>query len=409
VSDERSVVVVGAGLGGLRVCEGRRRLGFDGSLTLVGAEDEHPYDRPPLSKEVLKGTRPNPPVLRGVDELAELGLDLRIASTALELDSVAQQVRLADGEVIGYDVLVVATGARPRPWAMGGGAANVWTLRTAEDAAGIAAVIAERGRLAVLGAGFIGCEVAASAREMGCEVTLLEMLPTPLSRVIGVEAGEEIARRHRAAGVDLRCGVTIEEVVVEAGRVTAIRLPDGAVIEVDGLVAGLGVVPNVEWVGSSGLLVDDGIVCNAVGETSHESVYALGDVARWVNVTSGRHRRVEHWTTTSEQASIVAAQIADGTHERRPLDEVPYFWSDQYGTKIQCLGEPSGTADVTVVHTGPNGDRPLFVYSRAGLMVGVLGFGLARVVMRLRPLLAERAPVERALKIAAELHPVVPA
>jgi len=409
MSDERSVVVVGAGLGGLRVCEGLRRLGFDGSLTLVGAEEGHPYDRPPLSKEVLKGTRPNPPALRDSEEMDALTLDLRTASTAVELDPVAQHVRLADGEVLRYDALVVATGARPRPWALGAVATNVWTLRTSDDAASIARLIADRGRLAVLGAGFIGCEVAASAREMGCDVTLLEMLPAPLSHVIGLAAGEEIARRHLAAGVDLRCGVTIEDVIVDQGRLRAIRLPGGAVIEVDGLVAGLGVVPNVEWVQSSGLLVDDGIVCNAVGETSHQSVYALGDVARWVNVTSGRHRRVEHWTTTTEQAGIVAAQIADGPHERRHLDEVPYFWSDQYGTKIQCLGEPSGSADITMVRTGPTGDRPLFVYSRAGRMSGVLGFGLARVIMRLRPLLADRAPVERALEVAAELHPAISA
>jgi 3-phenylpropionate/trans-cinnamate dioxygenase ferredoxin reductase subunit len=403
--DARSVVVVGAGLGGLKVCEQLRQLGFDGTLTMIGAEAQVPYDRPPLSKEVLKGTRPNPPVLRESGALDALGVGLRAGTSAVSLDTVAHRVHLDSGEEVGYDVLVIATGARPRQWPMVASAPNAWTLRTAEDAAAIAELAQRRSRLAVLGAGFIGCEVAASARELGCTVTLIEMLTAPLSRTVGDEVGAEIARRHTDAGVDLRCGVTIEDVSTDAsGRLTAITLSDGTAVEVDALVVGLGVTPNVEWVESSRLLVDDGIVCNARGETSHEDVYAVGDAARWVNLHNGRHRRVEHWTTTGEHAAIVAGQIADGAHERRSLEEVPYFWSDQFGTKIQCVGEPSASADITAVLTGQGGDRPLYLYGSAGRLVGVLGFGLARAVMRLRALIAEGASVEQAMDMVAEMH-----
>ncbi len=232
------------------------------------------------------------------------------------------------------------------------------------------------------------------------------MLPAPLSRAAGAEVGAEIARRHLAAGVDVRCGVTIEDVTAgESGGLTAIHLSDGSTVELDGMVVGLGVTPNVEWLESSGLTVDDGIVCNARGETSHEHVYAIGDVARWVNVLSGGHRRVEHWTTTIGHAAIVAREIAEGTHQRRPLSEVPYFWSDQYGTKIQCVGEPSASADVTSVLTGPSADRPLFLYGQAGRLAGVAGFGLPRAVMQLRALIAEGSSLERALQTVEELYP----
>jgi 3-phenylpropionate/trans-cinnamate dioxygenase ferredoxin reductase subunit len=404
MTDSRRVVVVGAGLGGLRVCENLRQLGFDGSLVLAGAEDGLPYDRPPLSKEVLKGARSNPPILRELGELEALSIELRLGRAAHGLDTAAKRVHFADGGELGYDVLVIATGARPRPWPLAGDTPNVWPLRSCDDAARIADAVARHCRIAVLGAGFIGSEVAASAREAGCDVTLVELLPTPMQHVLGTDAGAEIARMHRSAGVDLRCGVTIDDLVRDAGWASAIRLSDGSEVAVDAIVVGLGVVPNTEWLDTSGLVVEDGIVCDATGRTSAEDVYAVGDAARWTNTWSGRSRRVEHWTTTTEHAAIVASQIAHGAHERRQLDEVPYFWSDQYGVKIQCIGEVDAAADVELLTTGPSGDRPLHLYSRDGALTGVLGFGLARAVMRLRPLVAARAPVEAATAAVHELH-----
>ncbi|MET9090130.1 FAD-dependent oxidoreductase [Streptomyces sp. NPDC004237] len=401
--DSRSVVVVGAGLGGLTVAEELRRLGFGGSVVLVGAEHEAPYDRPPLSKEVLKGTRSNPPSLREPDELDALGLDLRLGTVACGVDTAARRVRLRGGGELPYDVLVVATGARARGWDAAGGASNVWSLRTAQDAARIGAAVARGGSIGVLGAGFIGCEVAASAREAGCEVTLVEVQSAPLAHALGPEAGAEIARRHRAAGVDVRCGVTIVDADLAGDVLTGVRLSDGTGVTLDGLVVGLGVVPDTGWLEGSGIAVDNGVVCDASGRTSQEGVYAVGDVARWVNARTGRHRRIEHWTTTIEQAAIVASDITG--QERRVLDEVPYFWSDQYGTKIQCVGEPDAGADITVRMTGADGDRPLYLYSQAGALTGVLGFGLARVVMRLRALVAERAALGDALDLVDELYP----
>jgi 3-phenylpropionate/trans-cinnamate dioxygenase ferredoxin reductase component len=408
VTDKRSVVIVGAGLGGLRVAEELRRLGFDGRLTLIGDEPHAPYDRPPLSKEVLKGKKANPPSLLSDDALAALELELRTGVAATALDTVRQQITLSDGSEVGYDVLVIATGARARHWGMAAGATNVWPLRTAADAQGVASAIESKQRVAVLGAGFIGCEVAASAIEMGCPVTMIEMLPTPLGHIIGSYAGSEVARRHLEAGVDLRVETTIEDVVMRADKVTSIQLSDDTSIEIDVLVVGLGVLPNTEWLESSGVIIDNGVTCDAMGATSHANVYAIGDVARWVNLQSGRHARVEHWTTTTEHAAIVASQIADGPHERRKLNEVPYFWSDQYGTKIQCLGEPSASAQIDTLMTGPAGDRPMYLYSRGGLLTGVLGFGLPRAVMSLRQLVAKGAPVGEAVALVNSLHPATP-
>jgi 3-phenylpropionate/trans-cinnamate dioxygenase ferredoxin reductase subunit len=390
MADKRSVVVVGAGLGGLRVCESLRQLGFDGQLTLIGAETHLPYDRPPLSKEVLKGTRANPPVLREIDDLRGLNIETRLGVEVVGLNLQSHQVRLGDGSEVPYDSLVIATGARPRPWPGDVGSPNVWCLRTADDARQIAEVISAGGPLAVLGAGFIGCEVAASARQMGSEVTLIELGATPLAHIVGPDAGGEIARRQRAQGVDVRCGVTIERLEYNADkRAVGALLTDGSTIELAGLVVGLGVVPNVEWLHDSGLLIEDGVVCDSHGHTSADGVFAVGDVACWTHLVSGRSQRVEHWTTTTQQAAIVAAQIAEGDHVRNGLDDVPYFWSDQFGVKLQAIGELSATADVTLVMAGPQGDRPLYLYSRNDQVIGLLGFGLPALIIRLKALISQ--------------------
>jgi 3-phenylpropionate/trans-cinnamate dioxygenase ferredoxin reductase component len=408
MKDARSVVVVGAGLGGLSVCDALRQRGFDGPVTLLGDEPVPPYDRPPLSKQVIKGTLADPPQLRKPDELDALRLDLRLGTTAAGVDLTAREVRLAGGGRVSYDVLVIAVGARPRHWGPAAGMRNVWTLRTAADAAQVAAFVQRQGHLGVLGAGFIGCEVAASAREAGCRVTLLELLPTPLARVLGEAAGEEIVRRHRAGGVDVRCGVAVEDAVADdAGRFAGVRLSGGSVLALDGLTIGLGVVPNVEWLESTGLVIDDGIVCDAGGRTSEADVYAVGDVARWHDIPSGTHRRREHWTTTTGQAAVVASRIAG--HEEHTLDEVPYFWSDQYGIKIQCVGDADPAADITELVTGKNGDRPLYLYGRGGRLVAAAGFGLPVVVTRLRRLVGEGASVDDALALIDALYPAVPA
>jgi 3-phenylpropionate/trans-cinnamate dioxygenase ferredoxin reductase subunit len=408
VGDARSVVVVGAGLGGLSVCDALRQRGFDGPVTLLGDEPVAPYDRPPLSKQVIKGTLADPPQLRKPDELDALRLDLRLGTTAAGVDLAAREVRLAGGGRLEYDVLVIATGARPRHWAPAAGLRNVWTLRTDRDAAEVAAFVRRQGHLGVLGAGFIGCEVAASAREAGCQVTLLELLPVPLARVLGTAAGEEIARRHRAAGVDVRCGTAPEDAVAGGeGQIAGVRLPDGSVLALDALVVGLGVVPNVEWLEASGLVIDNGIACDAGGRTSAADVYAVGDVANWHDLPSGTRRRREHWTTTTSQAAVVAARITG--HEEHTLDEVPYFWSDQYGIKIQCVGDADPAADITERLTGKTGDRPLYLYGRDGRLLAAAGFGLPVAVTRLRRLIADGAAVGDALALIDSLYPAVPA
>ena len=400
----RSVVVVGGGLGGLSVAEKLRGLGFTGPVTMVGDEPVAPYDRPPLSKEVLKGTRPNPPALRKDEDLEKLDVTMLLGVDAVGLDPAARTVSLSDGRTLPYDALVIATGARPRQWALGAGLSQVRALRTTDDAAYVAGVIAGGGRLGVLGAGFIGCEVAASARELGSEVTMIEVLAAPLARVVGEAAGAEVARRHREAGVDLRVATTVDAVAEKDGSLS-LSLSDGTTVEVDGLVVGLGVIPNTEWLESSGVAIENGIVCDGAGATSLPEVYALGDVARWVNKGTGLHARIEHWTNTVDQAAIVAAHIAEGEHARPHLEDQPYFWSDQYGVKLQSVGVLGADLDVEVVLTGPGGDRPFYLYSEGDRLVGVLGFGLPRLIMTMRGQLAAGTTVQEARATAARLHP----
>jgi NADPH-dependent 2,4-dienoyl-CoA reductase/sulfur reductase-like enzyme len=395
----RRVVVVGAGLAGLRTVEELRRLGFDGAVTMVGAEAQAAYDRPPLSKTVLVGDDTAPPYLRKPEQYAGLSVDLRLGRRAVALDPAAAQVVLDDGERLGYDAAVLATGATPRSLAgLGGPGAHL--LRTHGDAVRLRDAIRRHGRVAIVGAGFIGCEVAASARALGAAVTVVDVLPTPLARVLGEQVGAEVAKMHRAAAVDLRCGTGIEAVRALDRERLELTLSDGAAIAADVVLVAVGVTPAIGWLDGSGLSLADGIVCDEFGRTSAPGVWAAGDVAAWWHPALGAHRRIEHWSNAGEQAVAVARNLLAGDGGLTGTDTVPYFWSDQYGVKIQSLGLPAPDDDVTLMRVGPR-ERLLAVYGRAGRVTGVVGFGVPRHVMRLRPLLAESADYDAALAAAA--------
>ncbi|MDP9182674.1 MAG: FAD-dependent oxidoreductase [Actinomycetota bacterium] len=356
------VVVVGAGLAGLRTAEALRDNDFDGEITLLGDEVHLPYDRPPLSKHVLRGER-EPMFLRPEDQYAELSLDVRLGVAATGLDVEGRQVQTAHGPVP-FDHVVIATGATPRrlPGAPG------HVLRTLDDSQALAPMLHEGRTIGVVGAGLIGCEVAASARAKGAEVHVVDLLPKPLVRVLGNEVADRVQALHEEHGVRFHLGTS----VVHASP-THLELAEGTVLDLDVLLEAMGVAPTTGWLAGSGLALDDGVVCDAVGEAA-EGVWAVGDVARWGGT---RH---EHWTSAVEQAAVVADAI---TGTRRERTDPPYWWSDQYDVKLQGLGRIEPGDDVVVVEAGTR-KRPLAVYSREGRVSGVVGFSNAAAVFALK-------------------------
>ena len=395
LSGDGGLLVVGGGLAATRVIEGYRRLGGTGAVTLVGAEEHQPYDRPPLSKAVLRGERD---VVALREEWASLDVGLRLGRRAVALHPDRHGLLLDDGEELAYEALVVATGAAPRtiPGLSGPG---VHVLRTLDDARALRADVLAHGRLTVVGAGFIGCEVAASARAMDAAVTVVEALPAPLARVLGGEVGAEVAARHRAAGVDLRCGVSVLELREDAG-LRELLLSDGSTVDATVVVVGIGVAPDTGWLAGSGVEVDDGVLCDATGRTSVPDIWAAGDVARWLDPRSGEHVRTEHWTSAADQGAAVARDLRG---EGVPLDEVPYVWSDQHGWRLQVLGRPHPDDAPTLLRVGTDGDRLVWVSAREGRLTAVVGIDAARAVMRMRPLLAQGASGDEALARLEEL------
>jgi 3-phenylpropionate/trans-cinnamate dioxygenase ferredoxin reductase subunit len=387
-----SVVVVGGGLAATRTVEELRLLGADSRITVVSEEAVLPYDRPPLSKDVLRGERDAVPLR---DEWLSLDIDLRLGCRGVTLRPEEHVVLLDDGTQVSYDAAVLATGARPRalPGLTGRG---VHVLRTAADACGLAEDVRRCGRLVVVGGGFIGCEAAASARALDAAVTMVELLPSPLARVLGAQVGAEVGRLHTAEGVTVIGGTSVLEVRGE-GDERQLLLSDQSTLDAPVVLVGIGVAPDVDWLKGSGLTLDDGVLCDANGRTSIEGVWAAGDVARWWHPLYGSHVRLEHWTSAAEQGVAVARDIMG---QPAPVSGVPYVWSDQYRTKFQLLGLPSPDDDVELIAVGPDGTRTLAVYGREGRVTAVLGLSAPKWVMRMRSLLAERAAYDEALRVA---------
>jgi NADPH-dependent 2,4-dienoyl-CoA reductase/sulfur reductase-like enzyme len=399
----RSIAVVGASLAGLRAVEELRQQGYDGRIDLIGAEEHLPYDRPPLSKQVLQGMRTAEELwLRPPDGYDELQVELHLGRRAVDLDLARRVVTLDDGPGIEFDGLIIATGALPRRLPIPGiDLEGVFELRTLDDALALRAAFERSARVVVVGAGFIGAEVASSARCLGLDVTLLEALPVPLTQALGPEIGAVCAALHRAHGVVVRCGVRVAS-FEGAGQVEAVRLADGTSIAADVVVVGVGVAPATEWLQSSTLTLRDGIVCDetcaAVGA---EGVYAAGDAARIDSAAKGQTVRVEHWTNASDQGAAAAANLLRGRTDAVSYDEVPYFWSDQHGAKLQFLGSRRAGDEVTVIDGSPEQFSFAAAYTRNGRLVGCVGVNRARVVMQCRALIAAQAPLAHALAIGS--------
>ena len=391
------VVVVGASLAGLSALETLRQESFEGELIAVGAEAVLPYDRPPLSKQVLQGHwEPDKVVLRDQGQYDALGVTWHLGRRAVGLDVPAGTVTLDDGEPLAYDGLVIATGATPRRLPDTPDLAGIHVLRTLDECLALRGELETASRLCVVGAGFIGAEVAASARVRGLDVTVLEALPAPLARAFPAEMGAACAALHLDQGVDLRCGVTVAGFEGE-GRVSGVRLGDGSVVEADVVVVGVGVVPETGWLESSGLALDNGVVCDSTCATSAPGVVAAGDIARWPNNLFGETMRIEHWSNAVEQGAAAAKRLLAGPGEALDFTPVPYFWSDQYDAKIQFLGRCCPTDEVRIVDGSVEERRFVALFGRHGRLVGALAFSRPRLLMAYRKLLAAKTGFDDAL------------
>ncbi|MET9461641.1 FAD-dependent oxidoreductase [Streptomyces canus] len=369
----RRIAVVGASAAGLSAAETLRREGYDGTITLVGEEPEPPYDRPPLSKQVLAAEWERDRLaLRTSADLAALDLDLRLGVAATGLELVSRSVELGDGSEVPYDGLIVATGVRPRR--LPGEGAHV--LRTLDDALTLRERLRPGQRLVVVGAGFLGAEAAAVAWRLGAEVTVLEPAAVPLAHAVGAEVGRMLAQVHVDRGIDLRCGVTVTEVTEDG-----VRLAGGEEIEAHEVLVAIGSLPNTEWLEGSGLTVGDGLVCDQYCEAA-KNVYAAGDVARWYNPLFGTSMRIEHRTNAAEQGMAAARNLLAAEGARKPFAPVPYFWSDQYDMKIQAYGFLRGHDEVAVLEGDVAQRRFVAGYRTGDRVSGALAVGMPPKAIR---------------------------
>ncbi|NND75173.1 MAG: FAD-dependent oxidoreductase [Ilumatobacter sp.] len=374
------VVIVGASLAGLRAAETLRTKGFAGAVTVIGAEPHRPYDRPPLTKKLLAGEwEPDRIHLRRPDTFDELDVEWRFGTTATHLDLDRRQVGV-DGGSLDFDGLVIATGATPRRLPDQDRFDDVHVLRTLDDALAVRSVIAQGGRrVVVIGAGFIGLEVAATARQLDNDVVVLEAASAPLIRGLGAEMGAAVGDIHRARGVDVRCGVVIEGLTDDGVRLA------GEHVDADLVVVGIGVEPQTHWLEGSGLELRNGVVCDPTLRAA-PGVYAAGDVARWHNSAFGEEMRVEHWTNAAEQGAAAATNLlaTSAGDEPEPYAPIPFFWSDQFDQRLQYLGHGGPDDDVVVAAGSVADGKLLALYGRDGTLHGAFGLNAPRWVMPMR-------------------------
>jgi 3-phenylpropionate/trans-cinnamate dioxygenase ferredoxin reductase subunit len=396
------VTIVGAGVGGVRTAQSLRRHGYDGSITLFGAERHLPYDRPPLSKKIITGeTQLHEIHLCDSDQLRDLHVEYRAHSPVARLDTQAQTLVFVSGEVVPYRRLVIASGATPKVLPGAATLKNVFVLRTVDDALHLRNAAMTARQACVVGGGVLGAEIAASLRFHGLEVSIVEAAPGLLARSLGESAvASKLLSLHTEAGVEVRLNVGVSGLRGETS-VIGVDLTDGSRVPADLVVIALGVRPETEWLADSGLEIDDGVVCDLHLQTSARGVFAVGDVVQMVDAAHGTRHRAEHWTSAVEQADVVARNLIAGDEgELTTHVPAPYVWSDQYSERIQTIGTTAG-ADLEEViahpdHTG----RLLCLFSTDGVFTGAAAIGMPRPITRLRPMLANGAPYESVLELA---------
>jgi len=399
MSGMKRIAVVGASLAGLRAVEFIRRAKFEGELVLIGGEKHLPYDRPPLSKEVLRGEADQERLALRRKSYDDLNVDLRLGERALSLDTDSRAVRLQSGESLSFDGLVIATGGEVRELPNQPRLAGIHVLRTLDDALAIRAALRAKPRVAVVGAGFIGAEVAASARQLGLDVAMIEALETPLAQSLGPRLGRILQDAHERRGVRVLCGRRVE-CFCGVDRVESLRLDDGTELGCDLVVVGVGVKPSVSWLEGSGIEIEDGVRCDETLATNVPGVVAAGDVASWYNPLFEERMRVEHWTNAVEQARHAVSTLLAAPGEAKPFASAPMFWSDQFDIKIQGAGRPKPSDQLVFASGMPEGEKLIALYARAGRLVGALAFNQPPKLVQLRMLIAKRGGLDDALKIA---------
>lgn len=408
------VVVVGASVAGVSAVDELREAGFDGEVVLVGAEPQLPYDRPPLSKELLQGARsPAELWLRPPSWYEDHGVTLELGVRAVALDPAAAEIALDDGRALRYRAALVATGASPREIPGLAGIEGVHLLRTLDDATRLAEVLERGGRVTVVGGGFIGLEVAASARARGCAVTVLEARESVLADAVGPAVGDVVAELHAAAGVEVITGAAVKSPVVEDGRVAGLELASGRVVQTDTVVVGVGVEPATSWLDGSGVELRDGVLVDRRLRSSAPGVFAAGDVARLLG-DGGTSTRIEHWTNAVEQGRLAGrnmsnagdmsnmSNVASDPGGMEEFDAVPNFWSDQHGARIRMMG---AVADPSAVVVARHEADPLRVVALAvgdgDVLTGVVTIGAASALAKCRPLLGEPGSASEARRLVA--------
>nr|WBU15410.1 rhodocoxin reductase [uncultured bacterium] len=401
-----TVVIVGANLAGGRAAEALRKEGFDGRIFLVGEEPHPPYERPPLSKEYLRGEMPREELFVQPESFwAEQEIELLMGVRAVSLDLAHKRVELSSGERLSFDKLLLATGGRVRRLEVpGADLEGIHYLRTVDDSEALARELRPGRRLAIVGAGFIGSEVAASAREKGLEVTMIEVLPLPLQKALGPEVGRIYADIHRQHGVELVLGEGVERFEGDS-RLQAVVTSTGRRIECDLALVGVGIVPATELAEAVGLTVDNGIVVNEFCQTSHPDVYAAGDVANFYSPVLGRRLRVEHWHNAQNQGMAAARSMLRG----EPYAEVPWFWSDQYDLNMQYVGFADAW-DRLVFRGDVEARRFTAFYLRQGRLEAALAINRPRDIRAARELIQARAALdpERLADESQDLRSLLP-
>ncbi|WP_158861661.1 NAD(P)/FAD-dependent oxidoreductase [Leifsonia sp. AG29] len=395
------LVIVGASLAGLRAAQAARRERFEGDIALIGDEAHLPYDRPPLSKAYLAADG-QPDFYATAEELRDLGITLRLSTRVDRLDAEAREVVLSTGERVPFDTLIVATGATPRRLPGVPKLPGVVTLRTLDDALELREMLHDGVDVVIIGAGFIGSEIASSAHEKGATVTILEAAPVPLVRAVGEVVGAALSSLHDRNGVRLVRSARITE-IAGVDRVREVVLADGERIPADLVVVGIGAAPATGWLASSGIELnpdDGGVVCDEYLESSIPGVYAAGDVAHWPNRLMDTTMRLENWTSAADQGARAGIN-AVAPEKRAAFETVPYFWSDWYGSRIQFVG--SAVAESVNFASGdPERDRFIALYRTGDRLVGAAALNEQRKVMKLRRVIQLRGTVEDALSLIEE-------
>ncbi|HEV2885874.1 MAG TPA: FAD-dependent oxidoreductase [Jatrophihabitans sp.] len=393
MSSSETFVIVGASLAGAKAAEALRDQGFDGRVVLIGAEQHLPYERPPLSKGYLAGTAEREKVfLHPESWYAEHNVELCLNQTASRIDRNARTVELADGTLVGYDKLLLATGASPRTLSVpGADAEGVHLLRTLDDSDALRMLLSSISRLVVIGAGWIGLEVTAAARQAGVEVTVVESAELPLLRVLGPEVARVFADLHVQHGVDFRFNATLSEICTSEGRATGVLLGDGTVIEADAVLVAVGVSPNSRLAEDAGLSVDNGILLDTALGTSDSRIFAAGDVANAMHAFYNTHVRVEHWANALNQPATVAASMLGRPAEH---DQLPYFFTDQYDLGMEYAGyvEPGGY-DQVVFRGDVAGREFIAFWVRDGRVMAGMNVNVWDVVEDIKALIRSRANV----------------